>query len=527
MERRNWAENPGFDAVIGNPPYVRQEQLTANKPWLQASFMVYHGVADLYAYFYERGVLLAREDGFLGFITSNKFTRSGYGGALRTFLAAEAHLRTMIDFGHAPIFADADTFPCILVLQRQSAEAASAENVAEICAFPREELRNVDLPTYVRKHGFQVSANRFSGESWSLERPEVDELMTKLRRIGIPLSEFINAKPVYGIKTGLNKAFLIDTAARERLIQEDPACATMIKPYLRGQDIKRWTPEWSGLWMILLKSSENQTWPWSEAGESAETSFAQSFPSLYRHFKQYEAALRKRQDQGRYWWELRSCTYYEQFDNPKIIHTDITWRPQFALSSEPIFLLNTAYLWPTNDLYTLAVANSPLMWAYMWRNATHGKDEALRLIYTFVETIPIAPASDAIRAEIEPAVQRLIALTKTQRETLNSVFDWLRVEFDIETPGQRLTELSKLDDDSFVREVSRRRPRAAGRLTPAGVQMLRKVYGDYAPILSANQYEASELEHRLADLVNAAYQLTSKEIDLLWKTAPPRMPITR
>ena len=155
------------------------------------------------------------------------------------------------------------------------------------------------------------------------------------------------------------------------------------------------------------------------------------------------------------------------------------------------------------------------------------KDEALRLIYSFVETMPIAPAPDAIRAEVEPAVQRLIALTKAHREITGSVLDWLRVEFDVETPGQQLEALSRLEKDEFVREVARRRPRSAGRLSPAGVQTLHKVYGEHIPALRANEAEASRLERRLADLVNEAYQLTPEEIDLLWKTAPPRMPITR
>ena len=527
LAARDWAANPGFDAVIGNPPYVRQEQLTANKPWLQAAFAVYHGVADLYAYFYEGGVHLLHKGGLLGFITSNKFTRAGYGIGLRAFLATAARLRTMIDFGHAPIFADADTFPCILIVERPATENAATATQSEICAFPREALGQSDLSTYIQQHGFTVATSRFSSEPWSLERPEVDDLMAKLRHNGIPLRDFMGTRPVYGIKTGFNEAFLIDTATKDRLLQEDPACAELIKPYLRGQDIKRWTPEWSDLWMILLKSSENYTWPWSTAGEQAETVFAATYPALYRHCKQYEDALRKRQDQGRYWWELRSCSYYALFEQPKIIHTDITWRPQFALSNEPVVLLNTAYMWPTSDPWVLTVVNSPLLWAYMWRNATHGKDEALRLIYTFVETIPIAPATDAMRAVVEPAVQRLITLTNLRRQSITTVLDWLRVEFAVETPGQQLAALTALTQDDFAREVAHRRPRAAGRLSPAAVQALNQVYGEHVPALRTHEAEARQLEQRLADLVNQAYQLTPAEIELLWKTAPPRMPVTR
>lgn len=103
--------------------------------------------------------------------------------------------------------------------------------------------------------------------------------------------------------------------------------------------------------------------------------------------KPLEGKLCKRQDQGHYWWELRSCAYYDAFEKPKIVHTDITWRPQFTFVEEPTYLPNTAYIWPTNDLRLLAVVNSPLLWAYLGRSATHGKDEALRIVYSFTEIL--------------------------------------------------------------------------------------------------------------------------------------------
>jgi hypothetical protein len=274
----------------------------------------------------------------------------------------------------------------------------------------------------------------------------------------------------------------------------------MIKPYLRGQDIKRWSPDWAGEWMILLKSSENYAWAWSEAGDNAENIFAETYPSLYRHFKDFEDRLRQREDQGRYWWELRSCIYYEAFSRPQIIHTDITWRPQFALPDEPFHLLNTAYLWPTNDLYLLAVVNSPLMWAFMWRSAAHGKDEALRLIYSFVVSLPIAPPTDAIRAEVEPAVQQLIALTRERRQAMHEALDWLRVEFEIATPGQKIEAFPALDEEAFVEEVRKRRPRAAGRLSPAGLRALREMFGQYTPRVRALDETMQGFERRLSDL---------------------------
>ncbi|MBK8905734.1 MAG: Eco57I restriction-modification methylase domain-containing protein [Anaerolineaceae bacterium] len=348
----------GFDAVIGNPPYVRQEQMAAIKPFLPHAYEpVYKGTADLYVYFLNGGINWLRAGGFLSYIVNNKWLRAGYGDGLRGFLAKEALVKGVVDFGHAPIFADADTFPCILVLQKPESEQEIEKNKTEICIFPREELENVDVSQFVVANSFSVSSKRFGEEPWSLEPEIVEDLMEKVRQRGVALSEFIGQKPYYGIKTGFNQAFLIDSDTRAKLIQDDPGSAEIIHPYLRGQDIKRWSSEWMELWMILLKSSENYQWPWSEAQDEAESIFAQTYPSIHKYLMTHVDRLKQRQDQGRFWWELRSCSYYEVFEKPTIIHTDITWRPQFAFSPDPIYLLNTAYLWPTDDLYLLAVVN--------------------------------------------------------------------------------------------------------------------------------------------------------------------------
>ncbi|WP_423226246.1 Eco57I restriction-modification methylase domain-containing protein [Candidatus Amarolinea aalborgensis] len=524
---RDWAADGGFDAMIGNPPYVRQEQVSATKRYLAAAHApVYDAAADLYVYFYHRGGEMLRRGGRLAYIVSNKWLRAGYGEPLRRYLAGQTVVERIVDFGHAPIFPDADTFPCIAVLRKPDiGPAAPAET--EVCAFPREELGRSDLIAYVARHSHRVPTSRFSAAPWSLEPPEVDALMMKIRRAGVPLLEFIGGKPYRGILTGLNEIFLIDTPTRDRLIAADLIGDKMIVPYLRGQDIKRWHPEWANLWMILLKSSENYEWPWSRSGESAETVFARTFPSLYAYLKPHEDALRKRQDQGRFWWELRSCDYYSAFERPKIIHTDIAWRAQFAYSDKPVFLVNTAYVWPTSDLYLLAVVNSPLMWAYMWRNAMHGKDEVLRLIYSFTESLPIAQPNDPIRAEIEPAVQRLIILKQQNQAAMSEVLAWLAAEFGVTTPGQVLEAFAESDEASFIQQVRARRPKGESRLSPAAVGELTRVYRQYVPPPRAGAAESVRLESRLAELVNTAYGLTPDEVALLWRTAPPRMPVSR
>lgn len=526
----------GFDVVIGNPPYVRQELLSPIKPYLQAHYESYDGVADLYAYFYEQGIKILKSGGMLSYIVTNKWLRAGYGEPLRQFFSKNSVFEQIIDFGHAPIFEDADTFPCIVAVQKPVEFVASeteelfkpeSQSPVLICPIPREKLSDINLTQYVQQEGYTVPWSRFTADAWSLEPPAVDELMQKIKNAGIPLKDFAGVKPILGIKTGFNEAFLIDESTKNRLIQSDPKAAQIIKPYLRGQDIKRWTPEWANLWIILLKSSSDWIWDWSQTKDLAEEAFAKTFPSIYQYMKPKEEQLRKRSDKGRYWWELRSCAFYDIFTKPKIFYQQIQFYPCFAIEPEAYYANNKVSFIPTADLYLGAVLNSPLMWWHNWRYLPHMKDEALAPVGYLVENFPIAPPTNAIRAEVEPIVIRLIEITKANQEVYRIVLYWLLIEQGIEKPGKKLEDFASLDTNSFVQEVKKRKPKSSGGLTPTALKAIRQVYSDYAPEIQARKSEALTLEHRLSDLVNQAYKLTPEEIDLMWKTAPPRMPIMR
>ncbi len=333
-EGQSLGEQAGFDVVIGNPPYVRQEELSPLKPYLAKEYPgTYHGIADLYVYFFNQGLRLTRAGGRMSYIVTNKWMRAGYGEPLRAYFAAQGALEQLIDFGHAPIFPDADVFPCIVLLEKPFTEAAGPqvlERHVQVTAFPREDLGRVELDRYVREHCDRVPLRRFGRTAWYLESSAVDDLLAKIRRAGVPLAEFVGTEPYYGIKTGLNEAFLIETAVRDRLVGADARCAEIIKPYLRGQDIKRWAPEWHGMWMLVVKSSSDQPWPWSKAGDAAEEVFRQTYPSVYQYMKAWEEKLRKRQDQGRHWWELRPCAYYHVFSQPKYVIQRIAFHTLLA-----------------------------------------------------------------------------------------------------------------------------------------------------------------------------------------------------
>ncbi|MGO9917529.1 MAG: Eco57I restriction-modification methylase domain-containing protein, partial [Isosphaeraceae bacterium] len=272
-------EQGGFDVVVGNPPYVRQEWISPYKPYLQTAFKSFHGTADLYVYFYELGMRVLRPGGRLSFVVTNKWLKAAYGEPLRRFFAENAWVESIVDFGHAKqIFVDADVFPSIIVARKPNDGPAPA--TTRVCAIPREQLRVNDLRTQIAEEGFDVERNRLTAQAWSLEPKAVMDLLTKIMRQGTSLAEYAGAKPYRGILTGFNEAFLIDTPTRNALVAGDPACAEIIRPYIRGQDIKRWHSDWGNLWMIILKSSGDHVWPWSAENDrvAAENIFRQTYP---------------------------------------------------------------------------------------------------------------------------------------------------------------------------------------------------------------------------------------------------------
>jgi hypothetical protein len=527
----------GFDAVVGNPPYVRQELIKAYKPYLKRAFPhSYDGAADLYVYFYDQGLKLLKPGGRLSYVVTNKWMRAGYAEGLRGIFADKAWVEFVADFGHAKkFFPDADVFPSVIVVRKPSQGTAPAET--EVCVIPRNDVPEEELEEAVTDATYRLPRAHFTKESWALEPPNVVALLEKIRRSGMALREAAGGAPCRGILTGLNDAFLIDATTRDRIIATDPKARDLIRPYLRGQDINRWSSPDTGLYMIVMKSSENQPWPWASASNDreAEKIFKREYPGLHRHFKQFESypdpktgkarGLRHREDHGRFWWELRSCTYYDAFDEPKTLYVDITWRPSFVIDRAGRYTNNTCYFLPTAAPWIAASLNAPVGWWYSWRKAQHGKDEALRYFTSFVETYPVSPIGGNQAEEIERNVTRLSELVDATHGAERATFDWLRHRFNTEKPKGRLLSPVSLDSDNFITACTELLPR---RQAPTATEIgeLKREYRDTIEPARLLRGEIFLLEQRLSDIVNEAYGLTPDEVALMWRTAPPRMPFT-
>ena len=339
----------GFDAVIGNPPYVRQESLGAQKNYFETVYGTYHGVADLYTYFIEKGIKSLRLGGMFSYIVANKWLRANYGEPLRRWLRTQ-HIEEIIDFGDLPVFEQATTYPCILRIRAGSQPADSFPVILP------DTLEFASLDEYVAEHAFSVRLARLADGGWALVNESDAGLLEKLRKTGKPLGEYVNGNIFYGIKTGLNEAFVIDGATRQRLISEDPRSAELIKPFLLGRDVKRYTQPQSERFLILIpkgwtrqKSNHSKdAWRWLQ----------QNYPAISAQLVPFSEAAQKRFDKGEYWWELRACDYYGEFEKPKIIVPAIVQKASYYYDESGYYSNDKTCIISTTDLYLLGILNS-------------------------------------------------------------------------------------------------------------------------------------------------------------------------
>ncbi|MGA7936278.1 MAG: Eco57I restriction-modification methylase domain-containing protein, partial [Kovacikia sp.] len=243
-------KNHGFDVVIGNPPYVRQEKLgNEAKQALKANFPeLYKGTADIYTYFYGKGVSLLKERGSLAYITSNKWFRANYGVPLRHYMATHCQIKHIIDFGELPVF-EAATFPMILIAQRGKV----TDTVT--CFTPVKSLNPPypDLPALIDQYGQSLPKSAIRGSDWVLASSDSAAILNKMQQIGIPLGEYINGQLYRGVVTGFNKAFVISGTKRTELITQDPKSAEIIKPLVVGDDVRKWHIRRKDTWLIFTR----------------------------------------------------------------------------------------------------------------------------------------------------------------------------------------------------------------------------------------------------------------------------------
>lgn len=520
----------GFDAMIGNPPWIRQEGLKA----LKAVFEVVHHrvfdpVADIYVSFIGRGRDLLRGGGHLGMVLPDKWFHTEYATKLRRTLGDPLQFspRVLVDFGHAPSLFDADTFPCILVVERSG--STSDKGLAEplpmrFCKVERDGHGATVFEQWLKDHWTDVPLLRLSSKVWSLVAGSEGALMDRIRTAGVALHTHVGSQPLYGVKTGFSRAFLIDQDTRDDLVNEDPNCKALIKKFLRGENLGRWVPTWGGEWMIFTRKGVD----------------IDAYPSIKKHLKAFRTELTpcpadwdvkkngpwNGRKAGSYeWYEIQdNVAYFEQFNHGKIYYQRYAFHSRFALDTQRLYANDATSFIPSSDLYLLGVLNSSVIWWFAYRDCAHKKTETLAFDMVKVREFPIPDASEDRRDVVRETVSSVLALTKQQHAEEASFWKFLAKRTGVTKRSRKLECFWTLDAEGFLDEVRKAKGTIA---TGPGRTALLADFETHRATLRHLRTEVCKLEIALQQHVCDLYGLTSEEVELLRRTAPPRDPWTR
>lgn len=430
-------EGGKFDLVVGNPPYVRQEELKAVmvqdsagrqrplKEVLKDQYECFTGTADLYVYFFEKSIQLLRVGGVLSFITSNKYFRAAYGEKLRAYLLYGTAPQVILDFGDTNIFT-AVAYPCIFVTEkvRDVIELPDPKKFEHQSSFekyvPHADREfpvlawqpgpsKIEFPEIFEEGHVILNQHELKPAGWRLETPVGLRLLERLRKSGAPLGEYCNGRFYRGILTGYNEAFVVDRATCDRLVTEHPSSVDLLKPFLRGRDVKRWRCEPQDLWLIFTRRGID----------------INAFPAVHAYLKQYQARLTPGIHGGRKpgsykWYEIQdNIAYWQEFETPKIIVPAIQNSVQFAPDTNHYFGNNKLTIFvPPSIHFALACCNSNVAQWVATQTFASKQGGFYDFEPRYSSTLPIPAATNEQKQLCEALSSALIFLHRPESQSL-------------------------------------------------------------------------------------------------------------
>jgi type II restriction/modification system DNA methylase subunit YeeA len=415
----------GFDVMIGNPPYISLSKIKekSQTAYFENNYQTYTKGSDIYCLFYEKGSFLLRKAGFLTYITSNSWLRTIYGDSLKKYLIENLQPQTLLNIEDMQIFEEATVEANIIILKKDK-----VNEFFDVASLNNNYLVGSSLDEYFDKNCFQFIIPNTS--EWIIGNKETVSLKQKIEQSSKLLKEFdININR--GLLTGLNAAFIINEETKNQLIAESSNSAEIIQPILRGRDLKKYSYEFSGFYLINTHNGVAKN-------NIERIKVKENYPSIYNYLISFLPQIEQRQDQGKDWTNLRNCAYLDDFEKPKIVWGEISDQPKFAFDDSNYYVEATAFLMTGEKLkYLLAILNSKLSeWYFNQISTTTGMGTNRWKKYK-IEMLPIKEPTETEELLLEKIVNQILTAKKS-----DSKADTTALETEIDQLVYQLYELT-------------------------------------------------------------------------------------
>lgn len=392
----------GFDIIIGNPPYVSIQRLENTSELKNAKYETFENTGDLYSLFYEQGMNLLKDNGILCYITSNKWINANYGKSTRKYFATKTNPLILIDFAKVKIFESATVFVNILITEK-----SNNKNQLLACAIQGDQLPKIDLREYFDLNKFEL--NDLNDSIWKVSNSAANKINSIIEIVATPLNEWTDVQIFRGITSGLNEAFHIDEKGRSILLNKNPKNDEIIKPLLRGKDIKRWSYNFANCYIL---NTHNGLRNFLEP-----VNVVKDYPDVYNHLKGFLPFVQERQDQGFHWTNLRDCAFLLEFEKPKIVWIEISDRANYAYDETGKFLTNSAYFMTGKHLkYILAVLNSKVADYYFFQITATIAGGRKRYTGQYVDQVPIPQIPEKDEEPFNKMVDYILILKENDHD---------------------------------------------------------------------------------------------------------------
>ena len=400
----------GFDIVIGNPPYVQMQKDGGKlaREFETNGYQTFERTGDIYTLFYEKGIQLLKHKGHLTYITSNKWMRAGYGKSTRAYLAKHNPVK-LLDLGSG-IFESATVDTNILVIQKH-------ENLQSCMAADLSKLKNSGQLNHVH----YIALSNLTDSSWTIANATAQSIKEKIERAGKPLKDW-DIQINYGIKTGYNEAFIIDGKTKDALIAQDSKSAEIIKPILRGRDIKRYKAEFADLWLIATFPALKLNIDTYPAVKAYLKSFGKKMNQTGEEFfDENDQKQKSRKKTGNKWFETQDqIGYHQEFEREKIIYPNMTLFLPFIFDDKRHLINDKGFILTSNNVslkFLLGYFNSKMAQRWIRENCPELQGGTRELRKVFFENIPIPPLSTPDQQPFVVLVDKILAGKENGQDT--------------------------------------------------------------------------------------------------------------